>query len=135
MGKYLRIYRILTRYYGAWQRPLSTFGMLKLVHGVGALTRGLDHLIYPGFRRIPLDRPVFIIGNPRSGTTFLHRFLLETQQQAARQRQRTSSHRYTPEQFGLTAERIQNDLAYVYDEYDLAPAPAGPPAQESPHAS
>jgi hypothetical protein len=36
---------------------------------------GLDELIYPGFRKVPAPKPVFIIGNPRSGTTFLQRLL------------------------------------------------------------
>ncbi len=36
---------------------------------------GLDDLIYPGYREIALPKPVFIIGNPRSGTTFLQRLL------------------------------------------------------------
>jgi hypothetical protein len=37
----------------------------------------LDHLLYPGHRRRRVDAPVFITGNPRSGTTFLHRLLAE----------------------------------------------------------
>ena len=43
---------------------------------ISATTLGLDHLIYPRHRKQPIDRPIFIIGNPRSGTTFLHRLLL-----------------------------------------------------------
>jgi hypothetical protein len=35
----------------------------------------LDRLLYPGFLRQEIREPVFIIGNPRSGTTFLHRLL------------------------------------------------------------
>jgi hypothetical protein len=31
----------------------------------------------PGIRRQPIERPIFITGLPRSGTTFLHRLLLE----------------------------------------------------------
>lgn len=37
----------------------------------------LDRLLYPGYRRRPVEAPVFITGNPRSGTTFLHRLLAE----------------------------------------------------------
>ncbi|MEJ2447836.1 MAG: sulfotransferase [Anaerolineales bacterium] len=36
---------------------------------------GLDELIYPEYRKVSLPKPVFIIGNPRSGTTFLQRLL------------------------------------------------------------
>lgn len=35
----------------------------------------LDDWLYPGYRRQRVDRPVFIVGNPRSGTSFFHRLL------------------------------------------------------------
>jgi hypothetical protein len=35
----------------------------------------LDGILFPGYRRQPVDRPVFIVGNYRSGSTFLHRVL------------------------------------------------------------
>ncbi len=35
----------------------------------------LDDLFYPGYKTQPLDKPLFIIGNYRSGSTFLHRLL------------------------------------------------------------
>lgn len=37
----------------------------------------LDELLFRRYRRRRVDSPVFIIGNPRSGTTFLHRLLAE----------------------------------------------------------
>ena len=36
---------------------------------------GLDELFFPTYRHIEIRQPFFIIGNPRSGTTFLHRLL------------------------------------------------------------
>ena len=38
----------------------------------------LDRLLLPGLTRTTLDRPIFLIGHLRSGTTFLHRFLLRS---------------------------------------------------------
>jgi len=35
----------------------------------------LDNILFPGHRTQPIEKPVFIIGNPRSGTTFLQRLL------------------------------------------------------------
>ena len=35
----------------------------------------LDHLFFPRFRRVPVIEPVFVVGVPRSGTTFMHRLL------------------------------------------------------------
>lgn len=37
--------------------------------------RALDHVLFPGFKRVTVRPPVFIIANPRSGTTLLHRLI------------------------------------------------------------
>ncbi len=37
--------------------------------------RFLDYVIYPAFVKQPIQAPLYIIGNPRSGTTFTHRLL------------------------------------------------------------
>ena len=83
MLKYFQIYRTILKNFGFTMRPVGTFTALQLRNLVHATTRGLDHVIYPGFKKMPLDRPVFILGNPRSGTTFIHRFLLNTDQLCA----------------------------------------------------
>ena len=43
------------------------------------LSMQLDRLFFPAWRRQRVDRPVFIIGHPRSGTTMLHRSLTSTE--------------------------------------------------------
>ena len=35
----------------------------------------LDEILFPSYRQIKINQPVFIIANPRSGTTFLQRLL------------------------------------------------------------
>ncbi len=35
----------------------------------------LDDLLFPGYRKIRIREPLFVVGLPRSGTTFLHRVL------------------------------------------------------------
>ena len=77
MRHYLRLYRVIGKTFGAWFRPLGAFGLLQLRQAISAITLGLDHVFYPSHRKQSIDRPIFIIGNPRSGTTFLHRLLLE----------------------------------------------------------
>ncbi len=37
----------------------------------------LDHLLFPGFRKVRVREPIFIIAHPRSGTTLTHRLMLE----------------------------------------------------------
>ncbi|EKF75233.1 hypothetical protein A11A3_04615 [Alcanivorax hongdengensis A-11-3] len=45
------------------------------VQAINALGLCVDHLLFPGFRRVPVREPLFVVGVPRSGTTFLHRLL------------------------------------------------------------
>jgi omega-hydroxy-beta-dihydromenaquinone-9 sulfotransferase len=35
----------------------------------------LDEILFPGYRNVSVSRPVFVVGFPRSGTTYLHRLL------------------------------------------------------------
>ena len=76
MGHYLRLYRTINKTFGLLAAAVGTFLILQVRQGISATTLGLDHLIYPRHRKQVIDRPIFIIGNPRSGTTFLHRLLL-----------------------------------------------------------
>lgn len=39
------------------------------------LLQAADYLFFPGFRRQTIQAPVYILANPRSGTTYLHRIL------------------------------------------------------------
>jgi hypothetical protein len=39
------------------------------------VVRWLDYLFFPRFRQQPVKAPIYIIGNPRSGTTFTHRLV------------------------------------------------------------
>jgi omega-hydroxy-beta-dihydromenaquinone-9 sulfotransferase len=76
MGRYLRLWRTIGATFGVWVRPIGAFLLLQLRQAISATTLGLDHVFFPRHRTQPIDRPIFIIGNPRSGTTFLHRLLL-----------------------------------------------------------
>ena len=76
MSHYLRLYQVINKTFGLRIRPLGTFVMLQVRQAVSATTLGLDYIFYPRHRKQPIDRPIFIIGNPRSGTTFLHRLLV-----------------------------------------------------------
>jgi len=51
---------------------LVLYPLLELVIWAGLL---LDDILFRGYRRQPVNAPVFIVGNFRSGTTFLHRLL------------------------------------------------------------
>jgi omega-hydroxy-beta-dihydromenaquinone-9 sulfotransferase len=76
MDRYLRVYRVISTTFGLRLRPLGTFLALQLRQAISGTTMRLDRVAFRGYQDEPIDRPIFIIGNPRSGTTFLHRFLL-----------------------------------------------------------
>ena len=46
-----------------------------IVAFVNVLFRLIDELMFPNYKDIEVKQPVFIISNPRSGTTFLHRLM------------------------------------------------------------
>jgi hypothetical protein len=83
VSKYLRLYGIILRTFGFKLRPLGTFLLLQVHRVINGVTRALDYVLFPAFRGRRLDRPVFILGNPRGGTTFVHRFLLNTDRMCA----------------------------------------------------
>lgn len=67
-------------------RVLATLIFIPAILFVGAglaFFLALDHLLFGRFRKQPVKRPVFIIGNPRSGTTFFHWLLCLDQRQFA----------------------------------------------------
>ncbi len=62
----------------SWQRLIimllfwPLFLVVQLINGAGLL---LDYVLFPDFRRVSIREPLFVVGVPRSGTTFLHRLL------------------------------------------------------------
>ena len=50
------------------------------LHTFVSLVRKLESIPYSSYRQQPIKSPLYITGNPRSGTTFLHRLLCEDEQ-------------------------------------------------------
>lgn len=60
------------------KRILITLLLLFALFFIGIATiffRVLDEFLFPSYKKAIIKKPVFILGNPRSGTTFLHRLL------------------------------------------------------------
>lgn len=75
---FLMIPRLIVQERPGLRRALLLVGLFVLLtinSLVGFLCLALDHLLYPGFRRVPVDAPLFVVGNARSGTTHMHRLL------------------------------------------------------------
>jgi hypothetical protein len=72
-----RVYRVLRRTFGVRVVPLFialVFGLVRTLVGIGM---ALDHLLFPSLRKARANRPIVLVGNPRTGTTFLQRFLAD----------------------------------------------------------
>ena len=72
----IRVYLIVGKTFGVWIIPIFTGILILFLRLIVFVGRLLDHLFFPGIRK-PLQNPILIVGNPRSGTTFLHRFLIK----------------------------------------------------------
>ena len=64
------------RQFGPRQTALQ-LGLLSVLV-TGRSTLALDDIFHRAYRDVRVDRPCFIIGAPRSGTTFFHRLLTQT---------------------------------------------------------
>jgi hypothetical protein len=58
-----------------WLAHSTILSLLSIWALVNALCLQLDRLFFPGYREAPIESPVFIVGNARSGTTLFHRLL------------------------------------------------------------
>lgn len=70
-----RVYRVLRRVHHVRVVPLFLallFALLRTIVWFGML---LDRLFFPSLKRTRANRPIVLVGNPRTGTTFLQRFL------------------------------------------------------------
>lgn len=70
-----RVYRILRRAHGVYVIPLFLAVVFGILRTLVALAMAMDHVFFPRLRRVKANRPIVLVGNPRTGTTFLQRFL------------------------------------------------------------
>ncbi|MEA3345072.1 MAG: sulfotransferase [Chloroflexota bacterium] len=70
-------YRLTPKRIGWLMLLLTLFPLLELVTWFGFL---LDDIFFREYRQERIEQPFFIIGNPRSGTTFLHRLLAKDEE-------------------------------------------------------
>ena len=63
--------------FGTWFSPLITGLLIFILKIIIGISRMLDRIFFPGAFTSNIQSPVIIVGNPRSGTTFLHRYLVQ----------------------------------------------------------
>jgi hypothetical protein len=71
------LYRVLRRTFGVKIIPLFIALLFSVVRTVVAIAMTLDHLLFPRLGKARANRPIVLVGNPRTGTTFLQRFLAD----------------------------------------------------------
>ena len=77
LKRILKAYKALNRAFGIYLSPIILFLFLSLLRIVVQFFMILDYLFYPFKVKSKLKNPIIIVGNPRSGTTFLHRYLVK----------------------------------------------------------
>ncbi len=77
LGRIVRAYVTVGRTFGAWIPPILTFVLFAFLRLVVTLGWCLDPIFFPALRRTQVRSPIVLVGNPRTGTTFLQRFLTD----------------------------------------------------------
>lgn len=83
---YLKAFKTIWRMYGL--SPNFIFFCFVLVFFrvwflISHISLFADYLFFHGFTRVKVKNPVFIIGHPRSGTTFIHHLFTQTDEMAS----------------------------------------------------
>lgn len=75
LSRMLRVYRTVRQAHGIYVKPIFIgFGFLFLRLFVACFML-LDYVFFPRLAKTRATRPIVLVGNPRTGTTFLQRFL------------------------------------------------------------
>ncbi len=77
LSVYLRLLSACRRTFGSGKAFLGWLILVPAFFLFTQITLWLDRLFFPGYRKVEVKQPVFIIGHPRSGTTLLHRTLTQ----------------------------------------------------------
>lgn len=71
------VHKALASAFRAYIAPVFIFIGIFLLHIFVSFFMVLDHIFFPSLRKKKIRSPIVIVGNPRSGTTFLQRFLVD----------------------------------------------------------
>lgn len=76
-GRMSLAYGIVGRTFGVRILPVFAAWMWANIRVVVAIGMALDPLLYGRLRTTEVKRPIILVGNPRTGTTFLQRFMCD----------------------------------------------------------
>lgn len=75
LQRMLRVIRVLRKAHGLGIAPFFLVLFFGFLRTLVAIAMALDHVFFPSLNKTKATRPIVIVGNPRTGTTFLQRFL------------------------------------------------------------
>ena len=70
-----KAYSVVGNTFGRWISPLFVGLYLLTLRAINFIFMKLDWLFFPFKLTKKIEKPILIVGNPRSGTTFIHRYL------------------------------------------------------------
>jgi omega-hydroxy-beta-dihydromenaquinone-9 sulfotransferase len=70
-------YQAVGNAFGVWVGPIVTAFFFFWLRVYVAIGMALDNVFFPKLARTEIKAPIIIVGNPRTGTTFLQRFLVD----------------------------------------------------------
>ena len=73
-----KAYKTIGNTFGTWFAPIITGILVIIIRILVTAGRILDHIFFPNAFIKPITKPIMIVGNPRSGTTFIHRYLVDS---------------------------------------------------------
>ena len=73
----LKVYFIMGRTFSTWIPFIVLLFLLLLLRCIVGFFMILDNIFFPSIINQKIKSPITIVGNPRSGTTFLHRYLIK----------------------------------------------------------
>ncbi|MBN1605953.1 MAG: sulfotransferase [Polyangiaceae bacterium] len=71
------VHKALIRAFNKHIAPIFLFCGILLLHVVVTIGMALDWVFFPSLWKSKVERPIIVVGNPRSGTTVLQRFLVD----------------------------------------------------------
>tara|TARA_Y100000590_G_scaffold141686_1_gene162501 strand:- start:129 stop:1226 length:1098 start_codon:yes stop_codon:yes gene_type:complete len=74
--RFLKVYITMGRTFGTWLSFIFLGIFLLVLRIVVTFFMLLDYVFFPSLINKKIKKPIVIVGNPRSGTTFLHRYLI-----------------------------------------------------------
>ena len=70
-SRMLTVYRVVRQAHGVYVKPIFVGFFFLGLRSFVAVCMLLDHLFFPKLRTTKVGRPIVLVGNPRTGTTFL----------------------------------------------------------------